>query len=83
MHEPTTIGVLPIQRVVATASPSAWRDALVEAVDSATVDVVDLAGARSSLLTDAVVQTSEPVAYHPVAEILAVGGIWYSARVAA
>jgi hypothetical protein len=81
VQNPTTIGVLPIQRAVAAASPHAWRDALVTVVgDGQRVVLVDLDGVPSLLVTDAVVRTGDPVAFHPVAEILAVGGIWYTAR---
>lgn len=80
-HTPTD--VLPIQRAVATASPSAWRDALVvsRAGDALTVAMLD--GRVRTLSTLAPAATGEPVAVHPVAEVVAVGDAWYSARVLA
>jgi hypothetical protein len=77
---PTRVDVLPVQEVVATASPSAWRDGLVRSLDAALVTVVLLDGEVRSLVTRATPQPGEPVALHPVAELLAVGGVWYAAR---
>lgn len=76
----TPVDVLPIQAAVATASPSAWRDALVasHAGDALTVALLD--GQVWVLSTLAAAAPGEPVAVHPVAEVLAVGGAWYSAR---
>jgi hypothetical protein len=62
----TRVDVLPIQEVVASASPSAWRDGL----------VVE----QRVLTTRATPQPGEPAAVHPVAGLLAVGGAWYAAR---
>jgi hypothetical protein len=62
----TRVDVLPIQEVVASASPSAWRDGL----------VVE----QGVLTTRATPQPGEPAAVHPVAGLLAVGGAWYAAR---
>jgi hypothetical protein len=76
----TRIDVLPIQEAVATASPSAWRDGLVVAVDGAHVTVVLLDGPVRVVTTRATPGIGEPVAVHPVAEILAVGSAWYAAR---
>lgn len=80
MPNPTRVDVLPVQEVVATASPSAWRDGLVRSADAAVVTVVLLDGAVRRLVTRATPQPGEPVAVHPVAELLAVGGVWYAAR---
>lgn len=81
MLQPTTrIDVLPIQEAVATASPSAWRDGLVAAQGDAEVTVVLLDGQISVLSTRATPAPGEPVAVHPVAELLAIGGVWYAAR---
>lgn len=80
MPQHTRVDVLPIQEVVATASPSAWRDGLVRAQGDAEVTVVLLDGDERVLVTRATPQPGEPVAVHPVAELLAVGGVWYAAR---
>ena len=77
---PTRIDVLPIQEVVATASPSAWRDGLVASREQDATTVVLLDGGVLVLSTRASARPGEPVAVHPVAEVLAVGGAWYSAR---
>jgi len=76
----TRVDVLPIQEVVATASPSAWRDGLVVAQGDAQVTVALLDGDLRVLTTRATPQPGEPVAVHPVAGLLAVGGAWYAAR---
>ena len=76
----TRIDVLPIQEVVATASPSAWRDGLALAREGDVLTVVLLDGRAVELSTLAAPAPSEPVAVHPAAEIVAVGGAWYSAR---
>ena len=80
MLNPARIDVLPIQEVVATASPSAWRDGLVASRQHDTTTVVLLDGGVRVLSTRAAPGPGEPVAVHPVAEVLAVGGAWYSAR---
>lgn len=80
MRNPTRIDVLPIQEVVATASPSAWRDGLVAACEQDATTVVLLDGGVRVLSSRATPAVGEPVAVHPVAEVLAVGGAWYSAR---
>jgi hypothetical protein len=67
----TRVDVLPIQEVVASASPSAWRDGLV---------VAQVDGELRVLTTRATPQPGEPAAVHPVAGLLAVGGAWYAAR---
>lgn len=80
MDRTTRIDVLPIQEVVATASPSAWRDGLTAAGGPGLVTVALLDGAVVHLTTRARPQPGEPVAVHPVAELLAVGDTWYAAR---
>lgn len=80
MPQPTRIDVLPIQEAVASASPSAWRDGIVQDQGDARVTVVLLDGDVRVLITRATPQPGEPVAVHPVAELLAVGGAWYAAR---
>lgn len=72
--------VLPIQEIVATASPSAWRDGLVVSREGDVLTIVLLDGDPVELSTLAAPEPGEPVAVHPVADVLAVGGAWYSAR---
>jgi hypothetical protein len=74
------IDVLPIQEVVATASPTAWRDGLATSRTPGTLTVALLDGDLVTLATRAAPAPGEPVAVHPVAEVVAVGGAWYSAR---
>ena len=80
MQNRTRIDVLPIQEIVATASPSAWRDGLAAARHGDVLTVVLLDGRELELSTLASPAPGEPVAVHPVAEVVAVGGAWYSAR---
>lgn len=80
MPQHTRVDVLPIQEVVASASPSAWRDGLVVEQGDAQVTVALLDGELRVLTTRATPQPGEPVAVHPVAELLAVGDVWYAAR---
>lgn len=80
MSDNTTTRILAIQRVVACASPSGWRDALVVAAFDGSVEIAILEGAIIRVSSEAPVSAGEPVAYHPVAEILALGDDWYSAR---
>ncbi|GIG21092.1 hypothetical protein Cch01nite_18160 [Cellulomonas chitinilytica] len=72
--------VLPIQTIVANASPGAWRDGLVTARDQDALTVLLLDGGALVLSTSAAPELGEPVAVHPVAEVIAVGSAWYSAR---
>ncbi len=74
------IDVLPIQEVVAGASPRAWRDGLVASSSPGTVTVALLDGALATFATRAAPAPGEPVAVHPVAELVAVAGAWYCAR---
>ena len=76
----TRIDVLPIQEAVATAAPSAWLDGLVVSLEQAELTVELLDGQVRLLTTRATPAPGEPVAVHPVAELLAVGGAWYAAR---
>ena len=80
MLDRTRTHVLPIQEAVATASPSAWRDgiAVSRTQDALTVALLD--GEVTVLTTQATPAPGEPVAVHPVAELVAVGGAWYPAR---
>ena len=81
MPNRTRVDVLPIQEAVATASPSAWRDGIVVARDQEVTTVVLLDGQARSLASRAAPAVGEPVAVHPIAELVAVGGTWYAARV--
>jgi len=72
--------ILPIQSAVAHASPSAWRDGIVSAREGDALTVVLLDGSVRVLSTSIAPAPGEPVAVHPVAEVLAVGSAWYSAR---
>lgn len=76
----TTTRILAIQRVMACASPSAWRDGIVASVVDGIVEIATLAGATHTVVTEAPVAVGEPVALHPVAEVLALGDDWYPAR---
>ena len=80
MPNRTRIDLLPIQEAVATASPSAWRDGIVISRDPGTISVALLDGGATVLATRAAPAIGEPVAVHLVAEVIALGGAWYSAR---
>ncbi|GAA2719164.1 nuclease [Cellulomonas aerilata] len=80
MSQRPLFDVLPIQAAVATASPSAWRDGLVAASDRGTTTVALLDGGLQTFATRAAPAVGEPVAVHPVAELVAAAGAWYSAR---
>lgn len=78
-----TTSVLAIQRVMAGATPSAWRDGIVAEVDGESVVIAFLDGAIARLQIighSAETATGEPVAFHPVAEILSAGGELTTAR---
>lgn len=76
--------VLPIQQAMAGANPRAWRDGLVVEASGNLIAVAFLDGAIERLCVfDAVeLGAGEPVAYHPVAEILDAGLVATTARVA-
>jgi hypothetical protein len=77
--------VLPIQRAMASATPSSWRDALVVHAGTTDVQVAFLDGsiARLRVVGPTVeLGAGDPVAYHPVAEILDARGIATTARLA-
>jgi hypothetical protein len=52
----------------------------VVAVEDGIVELATFAGSTERLSTDAPVVVGEPVAYHPVAEVIALGSEWYPAR---
>ena len=68
--------VLPIQERVASASPSAWRDALVINVADGSIEVVLLDGEAHTLWNhDALgLVIGEPIAWHQVAGIISAAG---------
>lgn len=80
MPNPTRFDVLPIQEAVATASPRAWRDGVVTDQGPGQLSVALLDGTSRTLATRADLAVGEPVAIHPVAELLAAGAAWYPAR---
>ena len=80
MPNRTRIDLLPIQEAVATASPGAWRDGVVTSREPGTITVALLDGGATVLATRAPSEPGEPVAVHLVAEVVALGGAWYSAR---
>ncbi|MFH5823603.1 nuclease [Georgenia sp. AZ-5] len=80
MNNRSLFDVLPIQEVVANASPSAWRDGFVLSQRPGALTIVLLDGSEGTVMTGAAPEVGEPVAVHPVAEVVAVGGTWYSAR---
>lgn len=67
------LAVLPIQHAVANASPSAWLDGIAVTGPADAVHVLLLDGRILELATFTELEAGEPVAFHPVAEILAVG----------
>jgi hypothetical protein len=80
VSDKTTQDVLPVQRAVASAWPSAWIDAVVMCAGAATVELATLTGERVVLEAQARAAAGEPVAFHPVAEVLATGGTLVRAR---
>lgn len=82
MHQPRhDVGVLPIQHAVANASPSSWEDAIVTASGEGWLEAADLQrNRRRAFATVAQAAVGEPVAVHPVAELLSLGTERYPAR---
>lgn len=77
--------VHPIQRCMAASNPSAWWDGLVIEDDGSTATVALLNGSTVQLriVGPAVdIAVGEPVAYHPVAELLSASSIITTARAA-
>ncbi|MGY2897613.1 hypothetical protein ACVKXF_000225 [Curtobacterium sp. PvP017] len=75
--------ILPIQRVMANAAPGAWRDGIVVETRTADAVVAFLDGGVTQLRVasdDAFLSVGDPVAHHPVAEILSAGGRQTTAR---
>jgi hypothetical protein len=85
MSRTTPSTILPIQRVMADATPRAWRDGIVVEVCPADVVVLFLDGGVTQLRVadaDTLVSIGDPIAHHPAAEILSAGGRRTTARVA-
>ncbi len=77
--------VHPIQRCMAASNPSAWWDGLVIEADGSTATVALLNGSMVQLriVGPAIyIAVGEPVAYHPVAELLSASAIITTARTA-
>ncbi|HWR85517.1 MAG TPA: nuclease [Rhodoglobus sp.] len=74
MTNRSELGVLAIQHVVADASPGAWRDAIVVACMPGSLQLAPLDGGSLVVSTAAEAALGEPVAFHPVAEILSAHG---------
>ncbi|MFJ7288225.1 nuclease [Curtobacterium sp. AB451] len=85
MSRTTPSTILPIQRVMADATPRAWRDGIVLETRPADLVVAFLDGDVTQLRVadaDTLVSVGAPVAHHPAAEILSAGGRKTTARVA-
>ena len=82
MHQPRqAVGVLPIQLAVANASPSSWEDVIVTAQGDGWIETARVSDDRRRVLTTtAQVSVGEPVALHPVAELVSVGSERFTAR---
>ena len=77
--------VHPIQRCMAASNPSAWWDGLVVEADGlvATVALLNGATVQLRIVGPAVdIAVGEPVAYHPIAELLSASAILTTARAA-
>ncbi|MBD8206415.1 nuclease [Microbacterium sp. CFBP 8790] len=77
--------VHPIQRCMAASNPSAWWDGFVIDADGTRMTVALLNGATVELRAvgpAVAIEVGEPVAYHPVAELLSASAILTTARLA-
>lgn len=75
--------VLPIQRAMAAANPSGWWDGIVIERSGPEATIALLSGATLRLrVVDPAVElvADEPVAYHPVAELLSARRVTTTAR---
>ncbi|MDQ1122602.1 nuclease [Microbacterium trichothecenolyticum] len=75
--------VHPIQRAMAAANPSAWWDGIVTEASGAEVTIALLAGTTLRLRVvgpPVEIAPHEPVAYHPVAELLSAHRITTTAQ---
>jgi len=78
-------GVLAIQRCMAQASPRSWRDGIVVHLADGTLELALLDGTTVRLHVigpELALTAGEPVAWHPVAEILSAGQEAATARIA-
>ena len=85
MYRTISSTVHPIQRCMAAANPAAWWDGLATHADGAEATIALLNGAavRVRIVGPAVdIAAGEPVAYHPVAELLSASAVLTTARVA-
>lgn len=77
--------VHPIQRCMAAANPAAWWDGLVTHAEGAEATIALLNGAtvQVRIVGPAVdIAAGEPVAYHPIAELLSASAVLTTARIA-
>ena len=81
MSSKNQLGVLAVQRAVANASPSFWRDLIVVGRAGDSLQAISLDGTRYALQTSARAEAGEPIAIHPIAEILAIGSELLAVRV--
>ena len=68
--------VLPIQERVASASPSAWRDALITSSANGAIEIVLLDGGAHTVWNhdELDLPVGEPIAWHQVAGIISAAG---------
>lgn len=68
--------VLPIQERVASASPSAWRDAIVTSSANGSIDLVLLSGESHTVWNhdDLELSAGEPISWHQVAGVISASG---------
>jgi hypothetical protein len=73
--------VLPIQERVASASPGAWRDGIVVASANGHITFAPFDGELETVWNhdDLDLTAGEPLAWHPVAGLIAAGGQYRSA----
>lgn len=91
MEREIATGVLAIQRCMAQASPRSWRDGIVVHLADGTLELALLDGSTALgpvvrlhvIGSDLALRAGEPVAWHPVAEILSAGQEAATARIAA
>ena len=74
--------VLPIQERVASASPSAWRDALVTRTVNGEIELALFDGETRSVWNHDALELAvgEPIAWHPVAGLISADGQLRSIR---
>ncbi|MBY0687163.1 hypothetical protein [Microbacterium marinilacus] len=80
MSDNATRELLPVQRAIVSAWPSAWIDAFAMCSDDGGITLVALDGETIALDARVTAAAGEPVAFHRVAEVLSVGGELIRAR---